>query len=367
MKKVLISPSKYLQGKDVLLSLGEIVSEYGTKALMVASKADLSHVAEVLEKAEAIRPIETVYGEFGGECTSNEIERLRKVVKESGCDVIIGLGGGKALDTAKATSHFENLPVIIIPTIASTDAPCSSLAVIYNEAGAFESYLFFKKNPDLVLVDSNVIAKAPVRFLVAGMGDALSTYFEARSCERSFALNIPGGNSTKLALAAAKLCYETLLEDSHKAKAACESNVVTPALENIIEANILLSGLGFESSGLAAAHAVHNGLTALEETHHNFHGEKVAFGVLVHLVLENAPQEELSTVMRYCHSVGLPIHLGHLGVKEVTDAKVRAVAELACADGETIHNMPFAVTSDAVFAAIKAADAMGVMYEKNNQ
>lgn len=366
MKKILISPSKYIQGKDVLLSLGEIALEYGTKALMVASKQDLSHVKESLELAQKEKSFEIIYGAFNGECTSNEINRLRAVAVENACDVIIGLGGGKALDTAKATSHFENLPVVIIPTIASTDAPCSSLAVIYTENGAFESYLFFKRNPDLVLVDTSVIAKAPVRFLVSGMGDALSTYFEARSCARAFANNIPGGKSTKLALAAAKLCYETLLEDSIKAKASCEANVVSPALENIIEANILLSGLGFESSGLAAAHAIHNGLTALDETHHNFHGEKVAFGVLVHLVLENAPQEELMTVLSYCKSVGLPIHLGHLGVKDVTDEKVMAVASLACAEGETIYNMPFEVTIDDVFAAIKTADLLGVMYEKNN-
>ncbi len=119
-----------------------------------------------------------------------------------------------------------------------------------------------------------------------------------------------------------KLCYDTLLEDSEKAIAACNSNVVTQALENIIEANTLLSGLGFESSGLAAAHAIHNGLTALEEAHHNFHGEKVSFGTIVHLVLENAPREELEEVLAYCKSVGLPTCLGDLGVKEVTDEKV---------------------------------------------
>lgn len=361
MKKILIAPSRYIQGRDVLASLSELIQTYGKKALMVASKNDLSYVSD------ALKTMPLVYGDFNGECTTAEIDRLRAVVKNENCDVIIGLGGGKALDTAKATSHFENLPVIIVPTIASTDAPCSSLAVIYTEEGAFESYLFFNRNPDVVLVDTSVVAKAPVRFLVAGMGDALSTYFEARSCARSYAKNIPGGHSTKLALAAARLCYETLLEDSEKAKAACERNVVTEALENIVEANIMLSGMGFESSGLAAAHAVHNGLTALDETHHYYHGEKVAFGVLVHLVLENAPKEELDTVMSYCHLIGLPIHLGQLGINDLTNDKVQAVAELATAEGETIHNMPFKVTSVDVFAAIMTAHQLGVAYEKNHQ
>ena len=359
MKKILISPSKYVQSKGAIKELTKIVSEYGKKALLVSSSADLSYVQKALDEAQQNYPFEFVLTAFRGECSNVEIERLRTLSKARGCDVIIGLGGGKSLDTAKAIAHYDHLPVIVVPTIASTDAPCSSLAVIYTEEGAFESYMFFKTNPNLVLVDTDVIAKAPVRFLVAGMGDALSTYFEARACARSFADNIPGGKSTKLAIAAAKLCYETLLEDSLKAKAACEANVVTQALENIIEANILLSGMGFESSGLAAAHAVHNGLTALEETHHCFHGEKVAFGVLVHLVLENAPKAELDEVLVYCKSVGLPTTLEALGVKEVTDEKVMAVAELACAEGETIHNMPFKVTAEDVYAAIYAANRLG--------
>jgi glycerol dehydrogenase len=359
MKKILISPSKYVQVNGALADLGEYVLAYGKTALLVASKEDQGRVQTILDKAITRNNFKLIYGGFGEECTGQEVDRLIKICKENKCEVIIGLGGGKALDTAKAVSHSEELAVITVPTIASTDAPCSSLSVVYNDKGEFLEYRFYRSNPNLVLVDTGIIAKAPTRFLIAGMGDALSTYFEARACERSFANNIPGGNSTKLAVAAAKLCYETLLEDSLKAIAASDNNVVTQALENIIEANTLLSGLGFESSGLAAAHAIHNGLTALEETHKYFHGEKVSFGTLVHLVLENAPKKEIDEVLAYCKSINLPTCLGDLGVKEITDKKVRAVAELSCAPNETIHNMPFKVTPDDVFAAIYAADALG--------
>ncbi|QEN03498.1 glycerol dehydrogenase [Thiospirochaeta perfilievii] len=359
MKKILISPSKYVQDNGALANLGEYVLAFGKKALLVASKDDQSRVQHILDEATNKCDFELIYGGFNLECTTEEVQRLININNENSCDVIIGLGGGKALDTAKAVSHSKELPVITIPTIASTDAPCSSLSVVYNAKGEFQEYRFYRSNPDLVLVDTGIISKAPTRFLIAGMGDALSTYFEARACERAFADNIPGGKSTKLAVAAAKLCYETLLEDSLKAIAASESNCVTQALENIIEANTLLSGMGFESSGLAAAHAIHNGLTALEETHKFFHGEKVAFGTLVHLVLENAPKSELDEVLSYCKSVGLPTCLGDLGVNVITDEKVRAVAELSCAENETIHNMPFKVTSDDVFAAIYTADKLG--------
>lgn len=359
MKKILISPSKYVQDNGALADLGEYVSAFGKKALLVASDDDYGRVKSMLDEAITRNPFELVLGGFNNECTSEEVKRLIALCTENACDVIVGLGGGKSLDTAKAVSHSEEIPVITVPTIASTDAPCSSLSVVYNDKGEFVEYRFYRSNPNLVLVDTGIIAKAPVRFLVAGMGDALSTYFEARSCERAFANNIPGGKSTKLAVTAAKLCYDTLMEDSIKAIAACEAGVVTQALENIIEANTLLSGLGFESSGLAAAHAIHNGLTALEEAHHCWHGEKVAFGTLVHLVLENAPEEEIEEVLDYCDAVGLPTCLGDLGVEEVTYEKVLAVAKLACAENETIHNMPFEVTVEDVVAAIFAADKLG--------
>lgn len=359
MKKILISPSKYVQGNGVLANLGEYVLTFGKRALLVASEDDRGRVQDLLDQAVSKNDFEIVYGGFNLECTGEEVERLIKISNSENCDVIIGLGGGKALDTAKAVSHSNELPVITIPTIASTDAPCSSLSVVYNEKGEFQEYRFYRNNPDLVLVDTGIISKAPTRFLIAGMGDALSTYFEARACERSFADNIPGGKSTKLAIAAARLCYETLLEDSLKAIAASESNAVTQSLENIIEANTLLSGMGFESSGLAAAHAIHNGLTALEETHSYYHGEKVSFGTIVHLVLENAPKKELDEVISYCKSVGLPTCLGDLGVNDITDEKIRAVAKLSCAENETIHNMPFEVTTEDVFAAIYTADKLG--------
>ena len=140
---------------------------------------------------------------------------------------------------------------------------------------------------------------------------------------------------------------------------AAEQHVVTPALERIIEANTYLSGVGFESGGLAAAHAIHNGMTAVPDAHHFYHGEKVAFGTLTQLVLENAPVEDIETVAALCHSVGLPITLAQLNIKKDIPAKMRLIAEASCAEGETIHNMPGGVTPDQVYAALLVADQYG--------
>uniref|UniRef100_UPI0011DF7EDE iron-containing alcohol dehydrogenase n=1 Tax=Aeromonas sobria TaxID=646 RepID=UPI0011DF7EDE len=134
----------------------------------------------------------------------------------------------------------------------------------------------------------------------------------------------------------------------------------TKAVENIIEANTYLSGIGFESSGLAAAHAIHNGLTQLTECHHLYHGEKVAFGTLVQLVLENAPMTEIETVLAFCRSIGLPTNLHMMGVKVLDMARLMAVAKASTAEGETIHNMPFKVTAEDVLAAIVTAHQLGL-------
>jgi glycerol dehydrogenase len=296
---------------------------------------------------------------FAGECSHAEIARIVHAAGEAGAGTIIGAGGGKVLDAARAAAADLNLPVVNCPTVASSDAPCSALSVIYTEDGVFQEYRFYRRNPDLVLVDTAVIAKSPPRLLSAGMGDALATWFEAKTCVAGSVRNMRGGASTQSALALAELCYRTLQSDGPDARRAVELQVVTPALERIVEANTLLSGLGFESSGLAAAHAVHNGLTAAPGAHSYFHGEKVAFGVLVQLVLEGASRAVFDDVLRFSSAVGLPVSLAGIGCADMPGELLTQVAARATAKGETIHNEPFEVTPAMVRDAILAADAAG--------
>jgi len=171
-----------------------------------------------------------------------------------------------------------------------------------------------------------------------------------------------GGKVTCAAMALAKLCFDTLMEEGIKAKVALEAGACTEAVEKVIEANTLLSGIGFESGGLAGAHAIHNGLTVLPECHHIYHGEKVAFGTLTQLVLENVDAAELERIIEWCIELGLPVTFKELGITEVTNEKLMAVAEAACAESDTLHNMPFEVTPEKVCAALKAADAYGRYY-----
>lgn len=357
MARVFISPSKYVQGPGELARLGEYAKAYGDHALVVISEGGLRRSGDVITASLEAAGVAHTYDNFNGECSQAEIDRLVEVFRASGADFVVGVGGGKIFDTAKAVAAAVDVPVVIVPTIAATDAPCSALSVIYTDDGQFKEYQFFKQNPNLVLMDTDVISKSPVRLTVSGMGDALATYFEARACKRSDATTCAGGHVTEAAMALARLCYETLIADGLKAKLALEAGACTESVEKVIEANTLLSGLGFESAGLAGAHAIHNGMTAMPETHAFYHGEKVAFGTLTQLVLENA--EELYEVLDFCVEVGLPVTFAQLGVEDASWERVLEVAKLACAPTDTLGNMPFEVTPEKVASAMLAADAYG--------
>ena len=357
MARIFISPSKYVQGPGELTRLGEYAKAYGDHALVVISEGGLRRSGDGITASLEAAGVAHTDDNFNGECSQAEIDRLVEVLRSSGADVVVGVGGGKIFDTAKAVAAAVDVPVVIVPTIAATDAPCSALSVIYTDDGQFKEYQFFKQNPNLVLMDTDVISKSPVRLTVSGMGDALATYFEARACKRSDATTCAGGHVTEAAMALARLCYETLISDGLKAKLALEAGACTESVEKVIEANTLLSGLGFESAGLAGAHAIHNGMTAMPETHAFYHGEKVAFGTLTQLVLENA--EELYEVLDFCVEVGLPVTFAQLGVEDASWERVLEVAKLACAPTDTLGNMPFEVTPEKVASAMLAADAYG--------
>lgn len=361
MLSVFSSPARYTQGRNATASLGAEMTGLGLEGpvLVVAGKSAAARLAATWKESLGAAGFAHVVHPFGGECSRAEIARVKAAAVAAGARTIVGAGGGKVIDTARAAAADLGVAVVSCPTIASSDAPCSALSVIYFEDGVFEHYDIHRRNPDLVLVDTQVIACSPARYIVAGMGDAAATWFEAKACSESRARNMRGGGSTRTGLALAELCWRTLLEDGAAALRAVESQAVTPALERLVEANTLLSGLGFESSGLAAAHAVHNGLTAAPATHDRLHGEKVAFGLCVQLVLEGAPSAVVEEVLGFSTSVGLPVTLAEVGLVDLPRDLLRRIAERATAEGETIHNEPFDVEPAMVEDAILAADANG--------
>ena len=361
MLSVFCSPSRYVQGRDATEHLGEQMRASGLRgpAFILASRRAAGELGTTWEATLGAAGIGYTVARFGGECSREEIEARTAEARAADARVVIGAGGGKALDTARAVAANLGVPVVNCPTLASSDAPCSALSVLYTPDGVFAGVEFYPRNPELVLVDTSVVARAPKRYLVSGMGDALATWFEARTVIEARRPNTVKGATTISARALAHLCYRTLLEDGPDAVTSVEAGSVTPALERIVEANTLLSGLGFESGGLAIAHSVHNGLTALPQTHRYLHGEKVAFGLLVQLIVEGRPSAEIAEVAAFSMRVGLPVSLGEIGLASMTSGEARTVAERTVAKGEVAHNEPFPVTADLIVDGLRAADEYG--------
>lgn len=353
MTKIIIAPSKYVQGPGEIKKLSEYTDSLSDKAVYaIVDSFILENYREEIESSYKDKKEKLIIEEFGGESSLKEFDKHISNVKEKGCKVILGIGGGKTLDTAKAAAYYANLPVVIMPTAASTDAPTSALSVLYTPDGQFDEYLFLKSNPDVVIMDEEIIVNAPARLFIAGIGDALATYFEADATRKSNSDTIAGGKQTKAAMALARLCFETLLEDGVKAVAAIHNQSMTPAVSNVIEANTLLSGIGFESGGLAASHAIHNGLTAIPKLHDLLHGEKVAFGTLTQMVLENRSEEEIYEVIAFCQEIGLPTTFEELGIPNITKEELMEAAKLANNENDTMGNMPFDVSEGDIVGAM---------------
>ena len=360
-----IFPGRYIQGYGAIKRLGPEIARLGNVAYLICSNTVYGKILPTF-KEEIGKYAQVLPEKFQGECCDNEINRIIDLASKTDCEVIIGMGGGKVMDTAKAVADKLQKYLIIVPTIAASDAPCSAVSVIYTPEGVYDRPMPHPRNPDVVLIDTRIIAEAPVRFLVAGMGDALSTWFEAESCQKKYAANMTftGDIGSMTAYSLAHLCYQILLEYGLAAKRACEVHSVIPALEHIIEANTLLSGLGFESCGLAGAHGSQIGFTALKETENYLHGEIVAFGTQASLFLTDRTKETINEVYTFCESVGLPTTLAEIGLPEISDAALAKVADVIMDKDNPVNNEPVPVTKETIIAAIKAADYHGKLRKR---
>ena len=349
--KTMLFPGKYIQGNGAFEQLPAQLSEYGDRSFSLTTKS-------MMDMTSGIMAGHGMVEQFHGECCEKEIARVMDSARSYHATAIAAIGGGKVIDCGKIVADRLNLPVVIVPTIASADAPCSGCGVVYSESGTFEYVYYTKRNPDAVLVDTGIIARAPIRFLVSGMGDGLATFFEANACQRSGSVNECGGLRTKTALSIARLCMDTILQNGRQAISDCQKGVVSEAVESIIEANILLSGIGFESCGIASAHSIHNGLTVLSGTHAMYHGEKVAFGIISGLQLYDE-FKLIDEIYDFFIDVGLPVCFEDLGVGDITEEQMMAVAGNCCEEGNSMYKEPYTFNQLTVAKAMQKADAMG--------
>ena len=360
MNKVFIAPGRYVQGRNALHEAGVLVGALGKRVMTLWDAQVKGIVGETLLASlhGAGLGVEDVV--FNGDSTRAEAARVAQIIRDKKVDVIMGVGGGKTLDTAKAAAAAAGVKVVTCPTVASNDSPTSSFTVWYDEQGNCTGFESWGTNPALVLVDTQVIAQAPVRTFVAGMGDALSTALEAEACFKARGPNLAGGTATMAARTLARLCYDILMEHGIEAKRAVENKIVTPAVENVVEANVLLSGLGFESCGCATAHMVANCLPSFPECHGLMHGHEVGFGIITQLCLDDdMPVERIYRIVDFEIAIGLPVTFADLGLPGVTRERLARIGEICAGPGSLCENHPFPVTADDIVNAMIAADALG--------
>jgi glycerol dehydrogenase-like iron-containing ADH family enzyme len=346
----LIAPHRLLRGRGASKHLGEWTKRFGSRPFVVSGKGTLGRVQGSL--AELLGP-EAIFADYGIDCTETAVDHL--VAGALRHDVVVGVGGGKALDAAKLVAHRAGLPVITLPTSAATCAAWAALSNVYSKSGTWLYGVELPDTPQAVIVDYELIAAAPRRLLVSGMGDALAKWYES-----SVSSSESADPLVMAAVQQARVLRDLILLRGEEAL----SDPTSAAFEQMIDASVCLAGfvggLGGARCRTVAAHAVHNALTAMPGTRRTLHGEKVAFGILVQLRLEETvggnrlaaiAREQLESFYR---KIGLPCTLADLHFGELSGEQLRQVAELCCAPGSDIHHLPFAVTSEVVLRALTA-------------
>lgn len=322
------TPETYFNEVGILKTAGLYIAPYGNNALIIGGRTALSVVGDQLFKSLEIYHVNFLVKEFSGFVTMGEIQEYADYARAAKADVIIGVGGGKAIDLSKAVGDSLELKVVTIPTIASTCAAWSALSTVYNEDGSAKGAIHQKYSPVLVLADTDVIARAPVKYLKAGIGDSIAKWYEYAP---KFA-ETPEDLALRSSLQAAKLILEVIDEYALVAIEEAASKNATNAVKKIIDVVIFLAGLvGSAKDGklvlnFVHAHSIDHSLTKIQEASGSLHGERVIFGLIVQLILENKPDEEVEKLVAQIDKLGLPVSLNQLGISGNLPEKIIAVA-----------------------------------------
>lgn len=332
------APSEYVASEGILNLLESKLLERGiNRVLIVTGEASWQAAKPYFPELHNIKASMYTYG---GECSITEIESLRTLVNEQAYDAVVGAGGGKVLDLVKAVCHKTRRQAILIPTLASNCSAWTPISVLYDEDGAFIRYDIYPISASLVLIEPRILLDAPLEMFIAGIGDTLAKWYEAD-------VQMAGIKDKPVALQishyTAGQCKNLLLEHAKEAIAAAMKGVLSESFVKVAEAIIVLGGMvggfGDKYGRIAGAHSIHNGLTTLNETHRPLHGDKVAYGILVQLVLEKK-WDEVEELLLFYREIGLPLSLSELGVSDVTEKTIQTIASKATIPGESIHAMP---------------------------
>jgi glycerol dehydrogenase len=338
-------------------TLPDWVARHGQSPLIVMDAGIAPQVQERLAPQFRALPAGARILRFSGDVTREAIDNLSQVRADSPADLVVGMGGGKTLDVAKGVAARLGVPFIAVPTIASTDAPASRSWVVYNADRSWGAVEALPLNPICVLVDTQWIIEAPRRFLVAGIGDAISKKFEVEACQASGGVNRHGTPATHTALVLARACYQTLRQNAVEAMACFDRGQPNEAFEATVEACLLMSALAFENGGLSIAHGITVGFPTCRGLSECLHGQHVAYGTLVQMALQHESRASIRDLLAFYRQVGLPTSLSAMGMAAPTSAEVDALAD-ACFTAPRPRNHRDASSPRALANAIRFVETL---------
>ncbi len=352
-----VAPAQVIRGTQALTQAGFAITRLGNRPLVVGGDRTLALTLPRLQPVLKQQKLHFASASYGKDCSETGLAALKIAVAEHKANLIIGVGGGKALDAAKLLAHQCHLPVVTIPTSGATCAAWTALSNVYSEQGAFLYDVALAKCPDLLILDYELIQTAPQHTLVAGIGDAIAKWYEA---------SVSSGHSDQTLIIAAVQQARVLRDILFQKSAAALKEPGSAAWREVVDATVLLAGviggIGGAQCRTVAAHAVHNGLTHLP-IHNSIHGEKVAYGILVQLRLEEMVQgNQLAAtsrqqLLKFYAEIGLPQTLNDLGLGEITLAQLQQAAEIALKPNSDIHRLPFPVAWEQLMAAMVSTTA----------
>ena len=347
-----IAPIQYINQGGIIEGSGNYILPLGNRALISGGDKALTAVWGPLVQSLERSGISYEKHLFIGECSPENILIIQKKIKDLNVRVMIGVGGGKSLDTAKAAAATLRIPVVCIPTIATTCAATTDLSVIYNQKGVFQKAISLPKKPNLVIVDPRVIANAPVIYLESGIMDSIAKWFEGNAVYKG----IENPDIYILtAIQLAKLLYKSFRVYATDAVSLVRQHKVEEPLIQVIDLILFLTGIiqGLTKRMLFSgiAHAIHNGLTLLEESHHLLHGIKVGYGIIVQIYIEKYSEQEFHKILSFLKELNLKPSLKGLNLPCNHDT-IMKIAEGAAND-PYIGPVPYTITKEIIATAIE--------------
>lgn len=348
-------PQEYIHQEGVLNKLPEILKQRNAKRVLVLhGHRSWAAVSKYWPKLPDVQVSDML---FGGECTREEALRVQQFVGNK-FDAIIAVGGGKVLDTVKLLSENWSILEILIPTLASNCACFTPKSIMYDMEGHHIGTARHKKANDVVLVEPQIIAEAPLDYFIAGIGDTLAKWFEIRvrieqiqEDKRSFPL--------EQSFYFARICYEQIKKYAVAAVESAKKHQVSHAVQQIIDTIFIASG---EVGGLAdrfgrsvGAHAFFNASTFFPATKTILHGTSVAYGILVQLMIEQK-KNEIDQLFELYKQINLPYTLESLNLSAKRTDELIQIAVQMVKPGSRLLDLPQDLNETVVFRAIQELD-----------